>query len=162
MKKLILLLTIFISVNAYAQTEPILGLWNFELKHKINNDTLFSNAEKIGVDLSNNLKKASLFNAVAVFIIKRCEYSEIMFSEYSNTVLITKKNFYDNTIVTEIWGVWEKQNNNIYKLKFDGDYFEYYFFNTETNHFYLTSAGVDNRVLTKLLENNFRLKKYKN
>jgi hypothetical protein len=158
MKKLLTIVLLFVSISLFAQEEPILGTWKFELEHKINADSLVKDAISYGANISEE-ESVMLFVKVAIVVMARCETSEISFSEYDKTVLIETSRYNDPTITDKRWGTWVKINNTQYKLFFKDGGVETYRYVAEENCLYLDEAKYQDGLMGKLLSNNLKIVK---
>lgn len=158
MKKLLTIILLFATINLFAQDEPIIGTWKFEIEHKINADSLTSQAILYGYNLTDD-ESVMLFVKVAIVVLSRCETSEITFSSYNKSVLIETKRYNDYTITDKRWGTWVKLNNNQYKLFFEDNGVETYRYDAEQNCLYLDDAKYQDGLMGKLLSNNLKIVK---
>ena len=155
MKKLIILL-IFVSLNCFAQDDPILGTWNFALNEKIDYPVMIDSAKSFGYDTSTSEARMILFNAVATIVVARCDDSEIFFSSFENQVMLRTKRLKDKSIEDTQWGKWSKISNNKYLLTFKNRE-ELYELNELSGEFHLIAPDNNVGLITNLLSNNLKL-----
>ena len=155
MKKILTIILILFTFNVFAQ-EPIVGNWKFTLDHKIDVKDLIKEANKLGATFSDD-DINFVYGITVIYVLGRCENSEIMISDFENTVLITTENLFDPTIVQENWGKWEKIEDGVYRIIMDSGEEEYYSVNEVDGHIRLSDSKYQEKIITKLLANNLML-----
>ena len=101
MKKILTIILILFTFNVFAQ-EPIVGNWKFTLDHKIDVKDLIKEANKLGATFSDD-DINFVYGITVIYVLGRCENSEIMISDFENTVFAAypdlagiKQLLYDN------------------------------------------------------------------
>ena len=62
MKKLLIILLLFVTTTSFAQTEdPFVGTWVFAVNHKIDYNAMLDTAKAHGYDISDENNRAMLF-----------------------------------------------------------------------------------------------------
>jgi hypothetical protein len=152
MKLTILLL--FITTFSFAQ-DPILGSWNFAMNKKIDVDCIVEQANSHGFNFTEE-NKNFVFATIATAIIARCEYSDIFFNDFDNTVMMRTVNSFDSTIEKHRFGKWER-NGDQYLIIFEGGQKEYYRLNRDNGEIYLDSAKYQTNLIAKMLATNLKM-----
>jgi hypothetical protein len=100
--------------KVFAQSQ-IVGTWKFGLVEKINPTKLIIKANELGGQIKEE-DSIFVFAITAVYVLGRCEYSEMVVSEFENTVLITIKNAHDSMSIHNLWGKWTYIGNKLYHI----------------------------------------------
>lgn len=156
MKKLLLLVLVFVSLNSFGQGEPIIGTWKFTMNKKIDYPAMMDTASAFGYDISTVDRRSTLFAAVAAVVISRCEDSKIFFSPYKNEVMLTTTRYEDKSIEDVQWGKWSRISKNKYLVIFKNRK-ELYELNEISGNFYLIEPQHNLGIITKILSNNLML-----
>lgn len=155
MKKLLTLLLVFLINLSFAQ-EPIVGNWKFTLDHKIDVKELIKEANKLGATYNDD-DIDFVYSITVVYVMSRCENSEIMISDFENTVLLTTINLFNPTIVHEYWGKWKKIEDGIYKIIMENGEEECYSVNEIDGYIRLSDSKYQKKMISKILANNLML-----
>ena len=164
MKKILTLLFALVfgfilSMNyVFAQSDAFVGTWKFKLKEKIDVEKLIQRANEMGAQFKDD-DIDFVYGITVLYVMARCEDSEMIVSDFGNTVLLSTKNLYDKSVIHEFWGKWEYVGDNLYRIVFEFGEEETYYYDFIEGTFTLADSKYQAKIITKLLANNLMLEK---
>jgi len=156
---LLIVLGIILSMNyAFAQEEPIVGNWKFDMTEKIDYNAMVDTLIARGIHMDSVFQHRIYYFSLAAIIISRCESSEMFFSSFENQVMLTTYRYNDPTTYDTQWGRWVKISDGRYMVEFKNR-IEFYRLDPTTGNFFFEKTPNSLSFVSAMLDKNLMLVK---